>query len=67
MEGIQTGSIEFDRVTRLTKDVRGFNDACTFYLADLSTTEYGLTLYDSETNLPIEGFEPINLFPTNLV
>lgn len=64
MEDIQTGSIEFDRVTRLTKDVRSFDDACTFYLADLSTTEYGLTLYDNETNLPIEGFEPINLFPT---
>ena len=64
MEDIQTGSIEFDRVIRLTKDVRSFDDACTFYLADLSTTEYGLTLYDDKTNLPIDGIEPINLAPT---
>lgn len=64
MSDIQSGSIEYGRVTRLTKDVRGFNDAPTFYIADLSITTIELTLQDSVTKEPIEGFQPINIIPT---
>ena len=61
MSDIQSGNIEYGRVTRLTKDVRGFNDAPTFYIVDLSTTTIELTLQDSVTKEPIEGFQPINI------
>lgn len=61
---IQSGSIEYNRVTRLTKDVKGFNDAPTFYIADLSTTTLELTLQDKTSKEPIEGFSPFLLSPT---
>jgi len=64
MSDIQSGNIEYERVGRLTKDVRGFNDAPTFYIADLSTTILELTLQNSVTKEPIEGFQPINIAPT---
>jgi len=59
-----SGSIEYNRVTRLTKDVRGFNDACTFYLTDLSNTTLDLTLQNKDSKLPIDNVNPIRVINT---
>ncbi len=63
MSDIQTGNIEYDRRIWLNKDVKGFDDAPTFYIADLSTTEMTLTLQDVTTKVPCDGFESVVLSP----
>jgi len=61
---IQTGNIEYNRVIRLTKNTKSFNDACNFYLIDLTSTSLQLTLQDSTTKDCIDNFESIILNPT---
>ena len=63
---MQTGNIEYNRIIRFKKEVRGFYNAPTFYITDLSNTEMLFTLQDVTTKVPHEGFENITLYPTLL-
>jgi hypothetical protein len=56
-----SGSIEYNRVTRLTKNTSGFNEGSNFYLTDLSNTTLELTLQNKDSKLPINGFEPLHI------
>ena len=56
---MQTGNIEYNRIIRFKKDVRGFYNAPTFYITDLSNTEMLFTLQDVTTKV-VDSVSPLN-------